>query len=148
MSDFLEAMRERMELKDVDVLTYSPLVLAYIGDAIFDVIIRTKVVNRGNMQVQKMHDATIHYVKADAQAAMVAVLKDHLTPEELAVYKRGHNAKSHSSAKNATIQNYRKATGLEALFGYLYLTGKYERLLDLVRAGLEGYDNSLFSSEE
>ena len=84
-----------------------------------------------------LHKKKSLMVKAAAQAAQAEALLPDLTPEELAVYKRGRNAHSHTTAKNATIGDYRKATGLEALYGYLYLSGQEERLLSLIRTGLE-----------
>lgn len=103
----------------------------------YEVLIRTRVMNRGSMQVNKMHKKSASLVKAEAQARMIQALQEELTEEETAVYKRGRNAHSASSAKNASIRDYRMATGFEALVGYLYLTGQYERLLKLVHDGLE-----------
>jgi ribonuclease-3 family protein len=93
--------------------------------------------NRGNMQVNKLHKKTAGLVKAGTQAAMARLLEEELTGDELAVFKRGRNAKSMTTAKNASVIDYRMATGLEALTGYLYLTGQYERLLGLIGSGLE-----------
>ena len=128
-------MKEALQLEPIDVCSYSPLALAYMGDAVYEVLIRTRVMNRGSMQVNKMHKKSASLVKA--QARMIQALQEELTEEETAVYKRGRNAHSASSAKNASIRDYRMATGFEALVGYLYLTGQYERLLKLVHDGLE-----------
>lgn len=136
MSDLIDAMKQELGMKEVDIRTYSPLVLAYIGDGVFDLIVRSFVVNKGNVQVNKMHQRTSAVVKAESQAKMVDFLEDKLSEEELAVYKRGRNAKSHTSAKNASIQSYRKATGFEALLGYLYLLGQNERMMELVKLAL------------
>ena len=130
-------MKEALQLEPIDVCSYSPLALAYMGDAVYEVLIRTRVMNRGSMQVNKMHKKSASLVKAEAQARMIQALQEELTEEETAVYKRGRNAHSASSAKNASIRDYRMATGFEALVGYLYLTGQYERLLKLVHDGLE-----------
>lgn len=130
-------MKEALQLEPIDVCSYSPLALAYMGDAVYEVLIRTRVMNRGSMQVNKMHKKSASLVKAEAQAGMIQALQEELTEEETAVYKRGRNAHSASSAKNASIRDYRMATGFEALVGYLYLTGQYERLLKLVHDGLE-----------
>lgn len=130
-------MKEALQLGPIDVCSYSPLALAYMGDAVYEVLIRTRVMNRGSMQVNKMHKKSASLVKAEAQARMIQELQEELTEEETAVYKRGRNAHSASSAKNASIRDYRMATGFEALVGYLYLTGQYERLLKLVHDGLE-----------
>ena len=129
-------IRELFALKEVDMKSYSPLTLAYIGDAVYELVIRTMVVEKGNRQASQLHKITTSYVKAQAQAAMIEALEPDLTEEELAVYKRGRNAKSYTSAKNASILDYRKATGLEALVGYLYLSGREERALFLIREGV------------
>lgn len=130
-------MKEALLLEPVDICSYSPLALAYMGDAVYEVLVRTRVMNRGSMQVNKMHKKSASLVKAEAQARIIQALQEELTVEETAVYKRGRNAHSASSAKNASIRDYRMATGFEALVGYLYLTGQYERLLKLVHDGLE-----------
>lgn len=130
-------MKEALQLQEVDVRTYSPLVLAYIGDAVYELLIRTKVINHGSMQVNKMHKKSASLVKAETQANLVKVLSEELTEEEMAVYKRGRNARSATTAKHATMIDYRMATGFEALIGYLYLSDRYERLLTLVHNGLE-----------
>ena len=116
---------------------YSPLTLAYIGDAIYDLTIRSVVVERGNRAANDLHKRTTRYVKAETQAKMIVALLEELTEEEEAVYKRGRNAKSYTSAKNATIGDYRKATGMEALIGFLYLTDRTDRMLYLIKRGIE-----------
>lgn len=133
----LNAIRQEFECKEVDIRAYSPLTLAYIGDAIYDLIIRTIVVERANRPANKLHKTVVRYVNAGTQAQMIMALEEELTEEEKAVYHRGRNAKSYTSAKNASITDYRKATGLEALFGYLYLQGEMDRLLMLVRLAFE-----------
>lgn len=130
-------MQEVFEMKEVDIREYSPLTLAYIGDSIFDVIIKSLVVNEGNKQVKKLHSDTSFYVQASAQSQMMRRIQDHLTEEEHAIYKRGRNAKSVSPAKNQSITDYRRATGFEALMGYLYLKKEWKRMLDLVKMGLD-----------
>lgn len=122
--------------KRTDIRTYSPLALAYIGDAVYDLIIRTVVVERANRSSQELHRITVKYVSAPAQAKMVQALADSLTEEEAAVYRRGKNAKPHTMAKNATAADYLKATGFEAVIGYLYLTDHMDRILELVDAGI------------
>ena len=133
----LEAIKQSFACSEVDIRTYSPLTLAYIGDAIYDLVIRTIVVERGNRSANNLHKKTIGYVNARVQARMVDVLEEELTEEEAAVCRRGRNAKSYTAAKNASIIEYRKATGLEALCGYLYLQGQQERMLELIKKGLE-----------
>ena len=134
--EFLQQIKDTFHCGDTDIRGYSPLTLAYIGDAVYDMIIRTIVVERANRAAGELHKRTIRYVNAGAQAAMIEALLDELTEEEMAVYKRGRNAKSHSSAKNASLQDYRKATGFEALVGFLYLTGQMGRILYLVKTAL------------
>ena len=121
----------------VDPRTSSPLVLAYIGDCVFDLIIKLMVTGRGNRQVHKLHEETSRYVQASAQSFMMRAMQENLTAEEHAVYRRGRNARSVSPAKNQSITDYRRATGFEALIGYLYLSGEYERLTELVTIGLK-----------
>ena len=135
-----EYLRDAFGLRDVDLRTYSPLTLAYIGDAIYDLIIRTLIVKQGNSRPEKMHKRASALVKASAQAEMIERLLPMLTEEEHAIYKRGRNAKSYTMAKNATMLDYRKATGFEALMGYLYLKEDMSRLIDLVKTGLDKGD--------
>ena len=136
IQEFLTYYRQCMRLEPVDENSYSPLVLAYIGDSVYEVIIRTKVINRGSMQVNKMHKRSAGLVKAGTQAALIRAIEDLLTAEEHAVYKRGRNAKSVTTAKNASVIDYRTATGLEALAGWLFLKERYDRLVYLVSQGL------------
>lgn len=124
-------------LEEQDIRTYSPLTLAYIGDAIFELVVRTVLVERKNTQAEKLHKAATKIVKAETQALMIEALKEDLTEEELAVYKRGRNAKAVTRAKNATMSEYRRATGFEALMGYLYLKGDMERMIKLIHLGVE-----------
>lgn len=132
----LDLIKQCFALKEVDIRTYSPLTLAYIGDSVFDLIIRTVVVERGNEPANKLHHKTVNYVKAETQALLADAMLSDLTKEELEVYKRGRNAKSYTTAKNASVGDYRKATGLEALVGYLYLQGRAERIMELLQIGL------------
>ena len=115
----------------------SPLNLAYVGDSIMDLIVRTELVKEANEPVHMLHKKASAIVNAENQSRMAGVLEPLFTEEEAAIYRRGRNAKSATHAKNASIQDYRRATGLEAVFGYLYLKGDYERLMELYRAGRE-----------
>jgi len=133
----LGQIKQAFDCKEQDVRAYSPLTLAYIGDAIYDLVIRSVVVERANRSANDLHKKTTRYVKAEAQAKMILALLEELSEEEEAVYKRGRNAKSYTTAKNASMSDYRKATGFEALMGYLYLTGQTDRLLYLVKRGIE-----------
>ena len=135
--EFDSYMRELFEMEEVDINTYSPLTLAYIGDCVYDLIIKSLVIGNGNKQVNKMHKETSSLVQAATQSLMMRKLQDLLTDEERAVYKRGRNAKSVSPAKNQSVTDYRRATGFEALMGYLYLKKEYKRMLELVKIGLD-----------
>ena len=119
-----------------DASLFSPLVLAYLGDAVYELMIRTMVVKKGNRQVNKMNRETTGYVRASAQASMMRILEPLLTEKEHAVYKRGRNAKSYTMAKHATMIDYRTATAFEALAGYLWLSGDTGRLMQLIGIGM------------
>ena len=136
MEASLSYLKELLALGNTDIKTYSPLTLAYIGDAVYEIVIRTILVEKGNAQVNKLHQRASKLVKASAQSEITEKLKEDLTEEELVVYKRGRNAKSYTKAKNASTIDYRRATGFEAVMGYLYLKGDYKRMIDLIRAGL------------
>ena len=103
MEESLKKLKDMFGLEDTDIRTYSPLTLAYMGDAIYELIIRTILVEKGNTQVNKLHNRASRLVKASAQSSMIEKLKPHLTEEEAAVYKRGRNAKSYTMAKNASM---------------------------------------------
>lgn len=120
-----------------DYTQYSPLTLAYIGDAVFDLVIRTILVSRHDMQTDKLHRMASGVVKAPVQAAMAEALLSQMSQEEEKIYRRGKNANPAHQAKNASRTDYQKATGLEALIGYLYLTDQEERLMALIRDGME-----------
>ena len=140
MEESIAYLREQFQLPQQDIRTYSPLALAYIGDGIYELYIRTIVVGRGNRQASKLHHAASRLVKAPTQALMAEALEAEFTPKEEAVYRRGRNAKSYTTAKNATTGQYRKATGFEAVMGYRYRTGQYIRMIDLIKMGLEAVD--------
>lgn len=133
--------RQVLEIPDYDVRAYSPLTLAFLGDAVYELVIRTMVVTRANTSPNQLNKQSSALAKAAAQAEMMYTIMDQLTEEEQAVYKRGRNAHSATKAKNATVTDYRTATGFEALMGYLYLQGNLKRIIDLVRAGLDGRTN-------
>lgn len=132
-----DMVREAYGIEVLDIRTYSPLTLAYIGDAIYDLVIRTMLVERGNSQVNKLHKRASGFVKAAAQKQIMEAIEPMLTTEEHGYYKRGRNAKSFTTAKNASVVEYRVATGFEALMGFLYLTGQMKRLLELVKFGTD-----------
>lgn len=122
---------------EADIRTYSPLTLAYIGDAVFEMIIRTLIVEQGQRAANTLHKHTTRIVCAQTQAKLIDAVYEHLTEEEQDIYRRGKNTKLHSTAKNASLSDYRKATGFEALCGYLYLRDDTARIVRLVRQALE-----------
>ena len=132
-----EYIRTIPGMKEIDAKQCSPLVLAYVGDCVYDLIIKTKVISEGNKQVKKLHQETSSMVQASAQSEMMRVLQPLLTEEEHAVYRRGRNAKSVSPAKNQSLTDYRRATGFEALMGWLYLKREWKRMADLIKIGLD-----------
>ena len=136
METNLIQLKELFHLEDQDLRSYSPLTLAYIGDGVYELIIRTILVKKGNCPVNRLHKKASSLVKAGAQSAIMEVIEEELTPEELSVYRRGRNAHSQTMAKHATMADYRRATGFEALMGYLYLKEDYTRILTLVRMGI------------
>ncbi|MBP3362088.1 MAG: Mini-ribonuclease 3 [Clostridia bacterium] len=116
----------------------SPLVLAYIGDSVYEIFVRHELILiHSNMPVHKLHVEAVKYVRAHAQSNSVRALEGILTEEEEAVYKRGRNAKSPTVPRNADVNEYRRATGFEALIGYLYLAGRQERLKKIMRAAFD-----------
>lgn len=135
-AELLAQIKKIFSCKEQDVRAYSPLALAYIGDGIYELVIRSVVVERANRSANDLHKKSVNYVSATAQATMIQALSEELTDDEEAVYKRGRNAKSYTTAKNASVGDYRKATGFEALMGFLYLTGQTDRLLYLIRRGI------------
>ena len=133
METNLMQLKELFHLEEQDLRSYSPLTLAYIGDGVYELIIRTILVKKGNCPVNRLHKKASSLVKAGAQSAIMEVIEEKLTPEELSVYRRGRNAHSPTMAKHATMADYRRATGFEALMGYLYLKEDYTRMLTLIR---------------
>lgn len=127
--------------KNIDPAQYNPLVLAYIGDTVYDLFIRTRLLESGFRNVTHMHKEAVGYVRAHSQAVSAHMIEPLLTEEELSVFKRGRNAKSNTSPKNADIIDYRTATGLEALIGYLYLENETDRLDVLLNVAAEAVEN-------
>lgn len=121
----------------IDIKQYSPLALAYMGDCIFDLCVRTYLLKQANMPPNKLHQKAKNIVNAKSQSIIYLEIMKIATNEEVSVLKRGRNAKTHSKAKNATIMEYKNATGLEALFGYLYLKGEYSRVEELFEMSLK-----------
>ncbi len=134
---WMTGLEERFALPDCHPSQMSPLALAYVGDAVYELLVRTVLVRTAQEPVQRLHRKSSSLVKAETQSRIIAEIEPLLHETEAAVYHRGRNAKANTKAKNADIVDYRRATGLEALFGYLYLAGETERLQELVRTGLE-----------
>ncbi len=140
MEENLSILKEVSQTEAGDVREYSPLTLAYMGDAVYELLIRTKVVTHGNAPVNKLNKKASQLAKAGAQSAMAEILAEYFTEEELSVYKRGRNAHSYTKAKNATTGDYRRATGFEAVFGYLYLKGDMLRISELFSLAMNKYN--------
>ena len=119
---------------------YAPLALAFVGDGVYELYVRTRLMHKGSLQANKLHRLAIQYVKAGAQAVSVRAILDKLSEEESAVYRRGRNAKSATVPKNADVAEYRMATGFEALLGYLYLSRRAERLQEIVELACRAID--------
>lgn len=131
MKQTRELLFENKSLSDSDIRMYNPLVLAYVGDSVYDTFIRTMLVSNGSIQVNKLHKKSIKFVSAKAQAEITEQLYNILTEDEQDIVRRGRNTKSNSVPKNADMNDYRYATGFEALIGYLYLIGNTQRLMEL-----------------
>lgn len=139
---FTESLNETFRLSDKDWKQYSPLTLAYIGDAAYELVIRSIFVKQANMQPQKLHRKVTACVSAKAQAQMLEALQPFLTEEEAGVCRRGRNAKPYTKAKNASMEEYLEATAFEAVIGYLYLGSSFERMNELIAKGLEVLDGA------
>ena len=117
--------------------TLSPLTLAFLGDSVYEMFVRTKILSGGNRPANELHKIAVGYVKAKAQSDAAHKILDMLTEEELSVYKRGRNTNIHTVPKNADMADYRHATALETLIGYLYLKGDEERLLQVLNVAFD-----------
>lgn len=109
----------------------APLVLAFLGDAVFELLVRGRIVNCNNISVNDMHKLTVKYVCCNAQSSSLEVIIDSLSDDEYSMYKRGRNANGNNIPKRADMNSYRRATGIETLFGYLYLSKNYSRINQL-----------------
>ncbi len=136
MTSFLKELKVDI-LKEANIRSISPLVYAYIGDAIYEVYIRTYVIKTQKKKVYDLHKGATKFVKASAQSKIVHALKDYLTEEEWQIVKRGRNQKSGTVPKNANISDYKYATGYEALLGYLFLREEEKRLEEIIKKSIE-----------
>ena len=134
---FLDKIQRYFGKSKVKPEQYSSLALAYIGDGVFDLVVRTIILDLGNGKVREFHKKTSNIVKAPSQARIIKSVLNELTEEERVVYKRARNTKSATSAKNSSIVDYRVATGFGALIGYLYLNNRLDRALDIIKQGME-----------
>ena len=125
---------EREKLTEREANNYSPLSLAFLGDSVYDTLVREHLLRQANMPVAKLHSAKIKLVCAEYQSAAYDTLSEKLTERELAVLKRGRNATGNTVPKHAEAVQYRRATAIESLFGYLFLTGQNERIRELFDA--------------
>lgn len=127
-----------------ELITISPLVLAYLGDTVYESYVREYLIRKNiNKKVNDLHKSAIKYVNAKAQATVIHAIEEELTEDEERIYKRGRNQKSHTSPKNADIIDYKHATGFEALIGYLYLSEDTDRLKYIISKGIEIIENSM-----
>lgn len=127
----IEIIPREKNIEEVKLM--SPLVWAYIGDCVYELYIRTKLVNTTKLKPHKLHIEAIKYVKAKAQAQILANIYDELEEEEKNIVRRGRNAENHHLPKNANVADYTYSTAFEALIGYLYLTKQDERLKEILQ---------------
>ena len=127
MENFIE-----LEKTEEDINLLSPLTWAYVGDCVYELYIRTNLINKTNLKPHKLHIETIKYVKAQAQAETLKKIEDKLTDEEKDIIRRGRNTENHHLPKNCDVQDYMYATAFEALIGYLYLTKRFTRLKEIL----------------
>nr|WP_314767526.1 ribonuclease III domain-containing protein [uncultured Lachnoanaerobaculum sp.] len=141
MEEILDYLLKPFNIERKEAKEFSPLVLAYIGDAAYELIIRSILVSMGNRPVNKLNKDATSLVKAGAQSEIVKLISDKLSEEEYTVFKRGRNSSPHTMAKNASMSDYKYATGFEALIGFLYLDNRCDRALELVKLGIDLYLN-------
>ncbi len=136
MNDIYGKIVEQYNFSENEVNNIAPLVLAYIGDAVYEVFIRTLLISEGNVPVHKLHQRSINFVKAKAQSEIIHRIMEKLNPDELDIVRRGRNAKSGTIPKNADVTEYKYATGFESLIGYLYLKKRNERLMEVLNMAI------------
>jgi len=141
MEEILDYLLKPFNIERKEAKEFSPLVLAYIGDAAYELIIRSILVSMGNRPVNKLNKDATSLVKAGAQSEIIKLISDNLSEEEYTVFKRGRNSSPHTMAKNASMTDYKYATGFEALIGFLYLDNRCDRALELVKLGIDLYLN-------
>ncbi len=113
------------------MVSFNGQTLAYLGDAVYELLVRDYLLNHGHTQVNTLHDAAVKYTSAEGQFEALSKIKPHLTNDESIIVKRGRNGKLTRKARNQSLKTYQEATGLEALFGHLYLEDNTERIREL-----------------
>ena len=141
MEEILDYLLKPFNIERKEATEFSPLVLAYIGDAVYELIIRSILVSGGNRPVNKLNKDATSLVKASAQSEIIKLISDSLSDKEYTVFKRGRNSSPHTMAKNASMTDYKYATGFEALIGFLYLDNRCDRALELIKLGVDLYLN-------
>lgn len=131
MEEFIELKKDKQEVK-----LMAPLTWAYVGDCVYELYVRTKLVNETNLKPHALHIEAIKHVKAKAQADTLQKIYDDLTEEEKDIVRRGRNAENHHLPKNANVQEYMYSTAFEALIGYLYLTKQNTRLKEILQKSI------------
>ena len=135
-NNFFDSIMTEFQINEKEINQLSPLVLAYVGDTVYEVFIRTLLISEGNAPVHKLHKRSIDFVKAKAQSDILHRIMEHLTAEEQDVVRRGRNAKSGTIPKNADVTEYKYATGFESLVGYLYLRREFDRLMQILKMAI------------
>lgn len=140
---FYDLIKNKFKLSEIDTRNYSPIVLAYVGDVVLEIVIRTILVSKYSNKVSNINSKCSFYVKAKTQskAARVFLDEDLFMEEEKAVYRRGRNANSGTTAKNASVSEYKMSTGFESVLGYLYLNNKNDRIVELLHKYVEIIDS-------
>lgn len=137
MKEFFRVFREQLGIYELDIKTYSPLSLAFVGDSIYDCLVKLYLLGQGNRPANDFHKMTKEYVKASEQARILERITPMLDEEELRIVRWGRNAKSQSVPKNASKADYQQATGFECLLGFFLLTERYDRLIECVVEGIK-----------
>ncbi len=146
-SSLFDLIRSEVSEQQLDIKRMKPLALAYIGDTVFDLYVRSRIVLTKEEAPKLMHTEAVRYVKAGSQAEMMKLIMDDLNEEEIDAFKRGRNQKSLTVPKNASLMDYKWATGFEALLGYLYVVGKEERLYELMKLATGRFQKGKESNE-
>lgn len=132
MIEMLEHAPNFIKLSEKEIQMLNPLVLAYVGDGVYEMFVRSFIIGNTKLQAAELHKQSIKYVKASAQSSHLELVRETLTEEELNIVRRGRNSKAHHLPKNANVMDYRRATAFEALIGYLYLMKRYDRLVEII----------------